>query len=53
MHREITSWYSPALNKDMPIVTYGTYGFALLLIPTAAADYLEYERFQMMEHMAH
>jgi esterase/lipase superfamily enzyme len=52
MHREITSWYSPALNKDMPIVTYGNYGFALLLIPTAAADYLEYERFQMMEHMA-
>jgi esterase/lipase superfamily enzyme len=52
MHREITSWYSPALNKEMPIVTYGTYGFALLLIPTAAADYLEYERFQMMEHMA-
>ena len=52
MHREINSWYSPALNKDMPIVTYGNYGFALLLIPTAAADYLEYERFQMMEHMA-
>jgi esterase/lipase superfamily enzyme len=52
MHREITSWYSPALDKEMPIVTYGNYGFALLLIPTAAADYLEYERFQMMEHMA-
>ena len=52
MHREINSWYSPALNKEMPIVTYGNYGFALLLIPTAAADYLEYERFQMMEHMA-
>lgn len=52
MHREITSWYSPALHKEMPIVTYGNYGFALLLIPTAAADYLEYERFQMMEHLA-
>jgi esterase/lipase superfamily enzyme len=52
MHREINSWYSPALDKEMPIVTYGNYGFALLLIPTAAADYLEYERFQMMEHMA-
>ena len=52
MHREINSWYSPALDREMPIVTYGNYGFALLLIPTAAADYLEYERFQMMEHMA-
>ncbi|MDB5231922.1 MAG: esterase [Chitinophagaceae bacterium] len=33
----------------MPIATYGWYGFALLLIPTAAADYLEYERFQLMD----
>lgn len=33
----------------MPIAIYGHYGFALLLVPTAAADYLEYERFQMMD----
>ena len=46
------SWYSPSLNKEMPIATYGDYGFALLLVPTAAADYLEYERFQMMDHLA-
>lgn len=52
MKRELTSWYSPALQKDMPIVTYGDYGFALLLVPTAAADYLEYERFQLMDHLA-
>lgn len=49
MERQLTSWYSPALNKDMPIATYGHYGFALLLIPTAAADYLEYERFQFID----
>jgi esterase/lipase superfamily enzyme len=47
MKRELTSWYSPSLNKDMPVATYGDYGFALLLVPTAAADYLEYERFQI------
>ena len=52
MQRELFSWYSPSLNKDMPIATYGHYGFALLLIPTAAADYLEYERFQMFDHLA-
>jgi len=51
MNREITSWHSPSLNKEMPIAVYGHYGFALLLIPTAAADYLEYERFQMMDHL--
>lgn len=39
MKRELTSWHSPALNQDMPIAVYGDYGFALLLIPTAAADY--------------
>lgn len=49
MQREITSWYSSALNKEMPIATYGHYGFAVLLIPTAAADFLEYERFQMID----
>jgi len=52
MKREITSWYSPALSQDMPISVYGHYGFSILLIPTAAADYLEYERFQMMDALA-
>ena len=36
----------------MPVATYGDYGFALLLVPTAAADYLEYERFQLIDHIA-
>jgi len=49
MERSLFSWYSPSLGKDMPVAIYGHYGFALLLIPTAAADYLEYERFQMMD----
>lgn len=52
MNREITSWYSPSVNKEMPIATYGHYGFALLLVPTAAADYLEYERFQLLDQIA-
>lgn len=52
MNRELTSWYSHTLDKEMPIVTYGHYGFALLLIPTAAADYLEYERFQLIDAIA-
>ena len=33
----------------MPVAVYGHYGFALLLIPTAAADFLEYERFHLIE----
>ncbi|NUQ25695.1 MAG: esterase family protein [Saprospiraceae bacterium] len=52
MHREIHSWYSPRLNKNMEIVMYGHYGPALLLLPTAAADYLEYERFLLIDAIA-
>jgi esterase/lipase superfamily enzyme len=52
MERQLTSWYSPSLNKEMPVAVYGSYGFALLLVPTAAADYLEYERFQLMDSIA-
>lgn len=52
MQRELTSWYSPSLNQEMPIAAYGHYGFALLLVPTAAADYLEYERFKMIEALS-
>ncbi len=36
----------------MPISFYGSYGFALLLVPTAAADFLEYERFQLIDSLA-
>jgi len=52
MNRQLSSWFSPALNKEMPIASYGHFGFVILLIPTAAADYLEYERFQMMDTLA-
>src|SRR5436853_3122970 len=53
MKRELTSWYSPSLAQDMPVAVYGYYGFALLLVPTAAADYLEYERFQLIDSLSH
>lgn len=52
MNREVSSWYSPSLGIEMPVVTYGHYGFALLLVPTAAADFLEYERFQLIDALA-
>ena len=49
MRKERQQWYSPELNKEMPIEIYGHFGFALLLLPTAAADYLEYERFGLID----
>jgi esterase/lipase superfamily enzyme len=53
MERRISLWYSHRLQKEMPIAVYGHYGFALLLVPTAAADYLEYERFQLINSIGH
>ncbi len=52
MNRDIHSWHSPRLNKQMEVAVYGHYGFALLLLPTAAADYLEYERFHLIDAIA-
>jgi esterase/lipase superfamily enzyme len=49
MQRVLDGWHSPSLNKHMEIVAYGEHGFPLLLFPTAAADYLEYERFYVIE----
>lgn len=34
---------------DMPLVAYGDAGYPLLMFPTAAADYLEYERFYLVD----
>lgn len=52
MEREIHKWHSPNLNKEMEIAVYGHWGFGLLMFPTAAADYLEYERFQLIDAIA-
>ena len=52
MQKDIQTWFSPSLNKNMEIASYGHYGFALLLVPTAAADYLEYERFLLIDALS-
>src|SRR6266478_7926615 len=49
MERRTTSWHSPNLNMEMPLVAYGHAGQTLLMLPTAAADYLEYERFYLVD----
>ena len=49
MERRITSWFSQNLSAEMPLVAYGHAGQPLLMFPTAAADYLEYERFHLVD----
>src|SRR5437868_9050451 len=49
MRRDTTSWFSNNLGMEMPLVAYGHAGYPLLMFPTAAADYLEYERFHLVD----
>ena len=49
MERRTTAWYSHNLGMEMPLVAYGHAGRPLLMFPTAAADYLEYERFHLVD----
>ena len=53
MERRTTSWHSPALGMEMPLVAYGHAGYPLLMFPTAAADFLEYERFYLVDSIKH
>ncbi len=48
MHKTEHHWVTPNLNMKMSIASYGHAGRPLLFFPTAAADYLEHERFLMM-----
>jgi len=47
--KRIDRWRSPALGFEMPIVSYGWRGQPVLLFPTAAADFLENERFWLVK----
>ncbi|MDP4235586.1 MAG: alpha/beta hydrolase-fold protein [Bacteroidota bacterium] len=53
MERILDSWESPNLGKEMPIVSYGFEGPAFLMFPSAAADFLEYERFYLIDSIKH
>jgi esterase/lipase superfamily enzyme len=49
LRREIFGWHSAHLGLDMPIVRYGHFGRALLLLPTASGDFLEAERMWLIK----
>lgn len=53
MRKEVHVWYSDRIGKKMPIAVYGHYGFPLLMFPTAAADFEEYERFHLLNSIRH
>lgn len=50
--KEVVRWYSPRLERELPLVRYGHFGAPVLLFPTAAGDAEECERFLMMKVLA-
>src|SRR5437764_6470213 len=52
LKKNVDGWHSPILGQPMPIVSYGHWGHPLLLFPTAAADFLENERFGLIGSVA-
>lgn len=51
MNREHHSWYSPALGRDMELLVFGHAGAKVLVFPTRAARYNEYESLRIVESL--
>lgn len=49
MKRQIWHRHSEALGRDMPVACWGHFGRPVLLFPTAGGDFLESERFLMLQ----
>lgn len=49
MDKRIHHWHSPALDRVMDVAVFGTAGKPVLLFPTAGGDFLEAERFKLLE----
>ena len=52
VQREQFGWYSPRLEREMPIMRYGSWGRALLLFPSATADLWDVERHGLVEALS-
>lgn len=48
MQKDVTRWYSPRVEQEMPLVRWGHYGTPVLVFPTAGGDAEEIERFLMI-----
>lgn len=48
MNREYHRWYSPSLNRDMELVTYGYAGARVLVFPSSMGRFYEWEDRQMV-----
>lgn len=52
MEREVKTWWSPAVGRDMGVARYGHFGKPVVFFPTGGGDFLDCERFQMVAALA-
>lgn len=48
MEREIRTWYSPAIGREMSVARWGHFGKPVIFFPTGGGDFLDVERFLMV-----
>ena len=53
MRKEVHAWHSHRIGGNMRVAVYGHWGMPLLMFPTAAADFEEYERFHLIGSIKH
>ena len=50
--KEVTTWFSPRVERDITVARWGHFGTPVLLYPTAGGDALECERMLMIDAIA-
>jgi esterase/lipase superfamily enzyme len=53
MNREYHKWWSPALNREMELLRFGTGGVRVLVFPTRRQRFFEYEDHGMVHALRH
>ena len=48
VEREVRTWWSPTVGREMGVARYGHYGKPIVYFPTGGGDFLDCERFLMV-----
>lgn len=52
MERDYRKWYSPALQRDMELLVFGSRGSPVLVFPTSQGRFYQWEDFGLVGHLA-
>jgi esterase/lipase superfamily enzyme len=48
-HEHYHKWYSPSLNRDIEVLSFGTRGYPVILFPTSMGHYNENKDFKLID----